>query len=116
MTASAQAPGASDVAREPVDTAAVGAHLSVEHVEGMDPWVILSAHRTFVPRWGTTVARATAGRRFGSTGVQGEVEAYPRAGRVGYLYMAVAVSRWPGPRFPSRSAGCTASASAGIAG
>lgn len=92
VTVSAQLPGASEVAREPVDSAAVGAQLSVEHVEGIDPWVTLSAHRTLVPRWGTTIARVTAGRRFGSTGVQGEVEAYPRAGRVGYLYAALAVS------------------------
>lgn len=79
-------------ARAPVDTAAVGGQLSFEHIEGMDPWVLLSAHRTFVPRWGVAVARVTAGQRFGSTGLQAEVEAYPRAGRVGYLYIAAAVS------------------------
>lgn len=88
----AQAPEARVDARAPVDTAAVGGQLVFEHVDGIDPWVTLSAHRTFVPRWGAAAARITAAQRFGSTGLQGEVEAYPRAGRVGYLYMAAAVS------------------------
>lgn len=79
-----------EVAHTPVDTAAIGAMLSIEHVEGIDPWVVASAHRTFVPRWGVAVARVTAGQRFGRTGVQGEVEAYPRVGRVGYIYAAAA--------------------------
>lgn len=91
-TTLAQADPSSEVARAPVDTAAIGAHVSFEHVEGIDPWVMLSAHRTFVPAWGTAVARFTGGQRFGFTGVQGEVEAYPRVGRVGYLYVAAAIS------------------------
>lgn len=53
---------------------------------------MVSAHRTFVPRWGAAAARLTGGQRFGSTGIQGEVEAYPRVGRVGYLYAAAAIS------------------------
>lgn len=88
----AQADPSSGVAHTPVDTAAFGSQVSFEHVEGIDPWVMLSAHRTFVPRWGAAVARLTGGQRFGHTGVQGEVEAYPRAGRVGYLYAAAAIS------------------------
>lgn len=92
MAAAAQADPSSEIAHTPVDTAAIGAQLSFEHVEGIDPWVTLSVHRTFVPRWGAAAARITGGRRFGHTGVQGEVEAYPRAGRVGYLYAAAAVS------------------------
>lgn len=83
---------ADEVARTPVDTAAVGAALSVEHVEGIDPWVSASVHRTFVPRWGVAAARITGASRYGSVGVQAEVEAYPRAGRVGYLYIAAAAS------------------------
>lgn len=91
-TTHAQADPSGEIARAPVDTAAIGAQLSVEHVEGIDPWVMLSAHRTFVPRWGAAVARVTAGERFGFTGVQGEIEAYPRVRRVGYLYAAAAIS------------------------
>lgn len=89
VTASAQS---NEVAHTRADTAAVGAQLSVEHIEGLDPWVLLSAHRTFVPAWGTAVARLTGGQRFGRTGIQGEIEAYPRVGRVGYLYAAAAIS------------------------
>ncbi|HUQ45486.1 MAG TPA: YaiO family outer membrane beta-barrel protein [Gemmatimonadaceae bacterium] len=82
----------------------MGAQLTFEHVEGTDPWVLLSAHRAFVPRWGAAVARATVGQRFGSTGVQGEIEAYPKAGRVGYLYMAAAVSPHEEVFIPLRAA------------
>jgi YaiO family outer membrane protein len=91
-TTLAQADPAGEFARAPVDTAVIGAQLSFEHVEGIDPWVMLSAHRTFVPRWGVAVARFTGGQRFGFNGVQGEVEAYPRVGRAGYLYAAAAIS------------------------
>lgn len=92
VAATAQANDSNVDARAPVDTATVGAQLSFEHVEGIDPWVMLSAQRTFVPRWGAAVARLTVGERFGSVGVQGEAEAYPRVGRIGYLYAAAAVS------------------------
>lgn len=88
----AQADQSNEAARAPVDTAVIGAQLNYERVEGIDPWVMLSAHRTFVPRWGPAVARLTGGQRFGRAGVQGEVEAYPRVGRVGYLYAAAAIS------------------------
>lgn len=37
---------------------------------------MLSAQRTFVPRWGAAVARLTVGERFGSVGVQGEAELF----------------------------------------
>ena len=92
VAAGGQADPSSEIAHTPVDTAAIGTQLSFEHVESIDPWVMLSAHRTFVPRWGAAAARITGGQRFGHTGVQGEVEAYPRAGRVGYLYVAAAIS------------------------
>lgn len=95
---------AAEVAHTPVDTAAIGGQLSFEHVQGIDPWVTLSAHRTFVPRWGAAAARITAAHRFGSTGLQGEVEAYPRAGRVGYLYIAAAVSPHEEVFIPLRAA------------
>lgn len=91
-------------AHTPVDTAAVGAMLSVEHVEGIDPWVTISAHRTFVPRWGAAAARITGARRYGSAGLQGEVEAYPRVGRVGYLYVAAALSPHEQVFIPVRAA------------
>ncbi len=91
-TTLAQADPASEVARAPADTAVLGAQLSFEHVESIDPWVMLSAHRKFVPRWGVAVARVTGGRRFGFNGLQAEVEAYPRVGRTGYLYAAAAIS------------------------
>jgi YaiO family outer membrane protein len=100
----AQADPASEIAHTPVDTAAIGAQLSFEHIEGIDPWVMLSAHRTFVPRWGAAAARITGGQRFGRTGVQGEVEAYPRVGRVGYLYAAAAISPHKEVFLPLRAA------------
>lgn len=103
-TAFAQADTSSVDARAPIDTAAIGAQLSFEHVEGIDPWVMLSGHRTFVPRWGAAVARITAGERFGSVGVQAEMEAYPRAGRVGYLYIAAAISPHEDVFVPLRAA------------
>lgn len=102
--ARAQEDPSSGIARTPVDTAAIGAQVSFEHVEGIDPWVMLSAHRTFVPAWGAAVVRVTGGQRFGSTGVQGEVEAYPRVGRVGYLYAAAAVSAHERVFMPLRAA------------
>ena len=95
---------ADEVAHTPVDTAAAGAHLSVEHVEGIDPWVSASVHRTFVPRWGAAAARITGARRYGSSGLQAEVEAYPRAGRVGYVYVAAAVSPHESVFVPLRAA------------
>lgn len=95
---------ADEVAHTPVDTAAAGAQLAVEHVEGIDPWLSASVHRTFVPRWGAAAARMTAARRYGSAGLQAEVEAYPRAGRVGYLYIAAAVSPHDSVFVPLRAA------------
>lgn len=95
---------AGEIAHTPVDTAAVGALFSFEHVQGIDPWITLSAHRTFVPRWGVAAARITAAQRFGSSGLQGEVETYPRAGRVGYLYIAAAVSPHEDVFVPLRAA------------
>ena len=103
-TSRAQADPPSEIAHTPVDTAAIGAQLSYEHVEGIDPWVVASAHRTFVPRWGAAAARITGARRYGSTGLQAEVEAYPRAGRVGYLYIAAAVSPHENVFVPLRAA------------
>lgn len=93
-----------EIARTPVDTAAIGATVSVEHVEGIDPWIVASAHRTFVPRWGAASARITGARRYGSTGLQAEVEAYPRVGRVGYLYLAAALSPHEQVFIPVRAA------------
>ena len=95
---------ADEPAHTPVDTAAVGALLSVEHVEDISPWIVASAHRTFVPRWGAAAARLTAARRYGSVGLQAEVEAYPRAGRVGYLYIAATVSPHKSVFVPLRAA------------
>lgn len=95
---------ASDVAHTPVDTAAVGAQVSYEHVDGIAPWVAVSAHRTLVPAWGAAVARLTAAQRFGSIGLQAEAEAYPRAGRVGYLYIAAAASPHEDVFVPLRAA------------
>lgn len=103
-TALAQTDPESEVARAPVDTAAIGAQVSYEHVDGLEPWVMLSAHRSFVARWGVAAARATAGQRFGSIGVQAEGEAYPRAGGVGYLYIAAAVSPHEDVFIPLRAA------------
>lgn len=78
--------------------------LSFEHVEAIDPWIIVSAHRTFVPRWGAAAASITAARRYGSVGLQAEAEAYPRVGRVGYLYVAAAVSPHDSVFVPLRAA------------
>lgn len=48
MTANAQTPSASAAAREPVDSAAVGAQLSFEHVEGTDEEIAQSDRRVHV--------------------------------------------------------------------
>ncbi len=93
-----------EIAHTPVDTAAIGAMVSVEHVEGIDPWIVASVDRTFVPRWGAASARITGARRYGSAGLQAEAEAYPRAGRVGYLYLAAAVSPHENVFVPLRAA------------
>ena len=79
-------------ARIPTDTATIGGQLIYEHVEGTKPWVMISGHRVFVPRLGVAAARLTVGERFGAVGIQGEAEAYPRLGTVGYLYAAAALS------------------------
>lgn len=104
LAAAAQEEPSVEIAHTPVDTAAIGAQLSFEQVEGIDPWVMVSAHRTFVPRWGAAVARMTAGERFGSFGIQAEAEAYPRAGRAGYLYIAAAISPHEEVFIPLRAA------------
>ena len=65
---------------------------------------MLSGHRTFVPRWGVAITRVTVGERFGSAGVQAEAEAYPRAGRLGYVYSALAVSPHEAVFIPVRAA------------
>lgn len=104
MTATAQAIPARVDARVPVDTPTVGGQLSIEHVQDTDPWVMASVHRTFAPRWGAGAARLTVGERFGSVGVQGEAEAYPRVGRIGYLYVAAAVSPHEDVFLPLRGA------------
>ncbi len=105
-TAASSRPAQAQIAeaRVPLDTATVGAQLTFEHVQGIDPWVMLSAHRKFVPSWGSALTRLTVGERFGSVGVQGEAEMYPKIGRVGYMYAAAAISPHEDVFVPFRAA------------
>lgn len=89
--AQAQQPSPGAAAPSPVDTSAVGVTASVEFLESAEDWRTIAVDRVVALQRVTIIPRLTGAQRFGNTGAQLEVEAYPRFSR-GYLYLAAAAS------------------------
>jgi YaiO family outer membrane protein len=66
----------------------IGVDLSyVRFTKDLDPWQLGSVAVTHKARFGSVIARVNYADRFGSTGYQGEVDAYPRLSASSYLYL-----------------------------
>lgn len=69
----------------------------------IDPWHVASIEGIRRSERGTFLLRGTLAKRFGDTGEQFEVEAYPRLGGRSYAYLAAGLS--PSGLFPNRRFG-----------
>lgn len=99
LPALAIAPGRLAPQEPPPADRRIAVDYSVARFDGsLDPWHLLSAEALHRSGWGAVIARATLARRFGQTGEQVEVEAYPRLGQRAYAYLNLGYS--PSGLFP----------------
>jgi YaiO family outer membrane protein len=68
-----------------------------------DPWQIAALSYGRKTRLGTVIARANLARRFGNTGLQGEIDAYPKISENNYGYLNYGFSQ--SSVFPKHRAG-----------
>lgn len=86
------------------DLQRVGARYQVDFLSDVDAWHDLSLDFSRLLSHGPVAARLNFARRFGTTGVQAELDAYPRLSSRSYLYLAVAASASDQVFIPFRAA------------